>query len=373
MSRLRLYHSLLLLLVLVPAATRAQAGESAVLTGTVVNEETGRPLANVNVFIAGSMMGTASNGAGQFRLEVPLGAHTLYVSHVGFESIQRDTLFHRAGRYRFELELTPVVLQLPEVSVGPDREEDWYDNLEKFERLFIGETANAERCSLLNPEVLRFEDTWWGKLTARAARPLIVENRALGYRIKYFLEDFEYTGGELRFHGEPLFEELAPADSQQAARWRQNRRRAYYGSVEHFLQAAVDGRVKDAGFATYIQPEGREGLWTSTGVPYDPKHLLEASDRANTYRLTVPWMVQVIYTRERETRAYLQWSGKADRPGKSQRSWFELTDGPVLVDRRGETVEPYGLTVYGYFAFERMAEALPKEYRPNRDEMAVER
>ena len=30
----------------------------------------------------------------------------------------------------------------------------------------------------------------------------------------------------------------------------------------------------------------------------------------------------------------------------------------------GEVRDPYGLTVYGYFAFERVADDVPKEYRP---------
>lgn len=108
----------------------------------------------------------------------------------------------------------------------------------------------------------------------------------------------------------------------------------------------------------------------STGAPYDPKHLLEPSDTSDTYRLTVPWTVQAIYTGEEESRAYQEWSGEDGPSGKSQRSWFELTDGPVLVDRRREVAEPYGLTVYGYFSFERIADALPKEYRPEGKSLA---
>jgi len=43
---------------------------------------------------------------------------------------------------------------------------------------------------------------------------------------------------------------------------------------------------------------------------------------------------------------------------------FWLERGPATVDYKGEVVERYGVTVSGYFGFERVADQVPKEYRP---------
>lgn len=44
MSRFRLFGSILVVLLIIPATAPAQSDESAVLTGRVVSEETGRPI-----------------------------------------------------------------------------------------------------------------------------------------------------------------------------------------------------------------------------------------------------------------------------------------------------------------------------------------
>ncbi len=47
-----------------------------------------------------------------------------------------------------------------------------------------------------------------------------------------------------------------------------------------------------------------------------------------------------------------------------QVSYLELEDGAARVDRTGAFVDPYAAIQYGYFAFERLADAVPKNYRP---------
>ena len=97
--------SLVFVLVLWPVAARAQT-EHATLRGIVADDETGTPLAGAHVFIAASMMGTAADDEGRFVLDrVPLGAHRLYVSMLGFEPASRDTLLRQARSYDFEFRL----------------------------------------------------------------------------------------------------------------------------------------------------------------------------------------------------------------------------------------------------------------------------
>ncbi len=364
MTPVRSIPFLLVLGLLAPPAARAQAAY-ATLAGTVIDAETGAPLPGAHVFIAASMMGTATDDAGRFRLDrVPPGAHRLYVSMLGFESAARDTLLRGDRSYTFAFHLAPKVLNVGEVTVTAERDERWKKRLRAFERLFLGESANADSTRILNPEVLDFEGGW-GRLEAWAEAPLVIENRALGYRLRYFLKEFIRSGGTIKYDGEPLFEELEPESRAQAAAWTENRRRAYFGSLRHYLLALLAGRCEEEGFTTYRRFSLDHLAGTQDRFWIDPQKLLRAGPSPTEKELRFAGYVEVLYRREAEEDAYLRWRGaSAWSTPANQRSWMKLTDGPTLVDHTGEVLDPYGVTVYGYFAFERIADLVPKEYRP---------
>ena len=81
------------LLTFVALSALGQAGSRALISGRVVDAETGQPLPGAHVFIASSMIGTVTDTNGQFDLhDVPVGAHRLYVSMLGFEPDFRDIM-----------------------------------------------------------------------------------------------------------------------------------------------------------------------------------------------------------------------------------------------------------------------------------------
>lgn len=139
--------------------------------------------------------------------------------------------------------LNPVIYELPEVFVG-NLDKKWERHLSRFFELFIGMSENADSVKILNPEVLRFETRWWGRFSAEALAPLQIENRALGYRITYYLDEFEHSGTVTKWDGNPLFTEIIPSDSLQAVYWTENRKEAFYGSLRHFILALLHDRVK---------------------------------------------------------------------------------------------------------------------------------
>lgn len=343
----------------------AQPAAHAAVAGLVVDGETGRPLQGVHVFIASSLIGTATDAEGRYRLEaVPPGAHTLYVSMLGYAPARCDTLL-RAGLHTRDFRLAPTPVPLREVVVTAEANRAWRKQLKTFERLFLGESDFAADVRILNPEVLDFEARWWGKFTARASAPLVVENRALGYRVTYHLEEFLSEGASLRYDGEPLFTPLAPADEAEAARWAASRRQAYHGSFRHFMLALLAGRTEAEGFAVYYHADKDDMTRAHRRFPLDPRHLLSAGPTPSETLLTFSGAVEVLYLDEPAGDAFLRWFHGTNRDrGLAQRSWLTLTDGPALVDQHGEPVDPYGITVYGHFAFERLADLLPKEYRP---------
>jgi hypothetical protein len=334
----------------------------------VLDAETSRPLPDTHVFVAQTMNGTVTDSSGRFRLRgVRPGAKRLVVSRVGHVNEAKTFRLAPGRRQVFTIRLRPEVLQSPPVTVSAERDEEWYERLDRFKRLFIGASGHAEKCTLVNPEVLRFEKKWWGKFRARAEKPIVIENRALGYRLTYFLKEFEESGPVVRWDGEPLFEPLPPEDSAQAARWRQNRREAYRGSIRHFLRALLDDQLDEEQFELYRLPRASAFRHTTRADRFptsrdrvlepgpDSTHLLDTHDR-----------LEVVYRGEPESNMYLEWANIRRRgPRDYQTSQIELNDPPIHIDPYGKIVEPYGATLYHYFAFTlRMSNLLPREYEP---------
>ena len=356
----RLY--IIILLTGVPAISLAQPN-TIDITGAVTAANTGLPLQGAHVFIADSQIGTATDTTGHFTLHhVPAGAHRLYVSMVGYAPAWKDTLLRNSQSYTFDFRLESTTIALSEVVVTAQQARRWQRQLIKFARLFLGETPNSDLTTIVNPEVLSFTGKW-GRLNATASAPLIIENKALGYRIQYFLKEFFHYGNTLKYDGEPLYTPLEPADEDEAARWEANRQKAFYGSLRHYLLALLRQRTEEDGFVTYRRRSLDPASDQHFGV--DPTQLLRNGPTPLEKELTFYGFLEVIYTREKEDPAFYRWLRRHQyaRPD-DQRSFLELNSGPTLIDQSGEVIDPYGVTVYGYYAYERIADEVPKEYRP---------
>ncbi|WP_315816906.1 hypothetical protein [Paraflavitalea speifideaquila] len=87
-------------------------------------------------------------------------------------------------------------------------------------------------------------------MIAVADEPLIIENRALGYRIKYQLEDFIYNMSErtLLYVGYTLFEDMAADRNRIPRRWVVARKHAYEGSMMHFMRSLYTNKLDMDGF-----------------------------------------------------------------------------------------------------------------------------
>lgn len=341
---------------------------AAAVTGTVTDAETGAPLPGAHVFIAVSMNGAVTNSDGRYELtRVPLGTHRLYVSMVGYEPQPLDIFLREARIHTYDFKLEPAVVEVGEIEVTGERDERWQRRLAKFIRLFIGETPNAGQTEILNPEVLDFSDVA-GRFTARASETLVIENRALGYRIHYFLKEFVALPMRTMYDGEPLFEEMEASGPEERDRWQRNRSEAFHGSFRHFMLAVLNDRVEEQGFITYHRPVQRNNLSGAPApaqnrFPLDTKEILKAGEDEQERILDFHGFVEIVYTKEVEDQSFLKWQGRRGRP-KYRSSLILLEEGPTVVDLKGDVFDPYGVTFFGYLAFERVADEVPKEYRP---------
>ena len=283
------------------------------------------------------------------------------ITMLGYESAIRDTLVRADQVYELSIFLPTRVVPLKEVVISAREARRWQRRLLKFQRLFLGETDNSAQTTIVNPSVLDFKSRL-GNLSASASAPLIIENRALGYRIQYYLKEFEYFGRTIKYDGDPSYTELEPADSMEAEYWAISRRQAFLGSQRHFLLALIAQRTAEEGFEVWR----RSSLDANAGrFGVDPASLLEPGPTPLEHLLSFHGFLEIVYTGEYEDDAFKRWQRMAEwtRPGP-QRSFMELNHGPTLIDQNGEVIDPYGVVVYGYYAFERIADQAPKDYRP---------
>ena len=356
-----------------PAPSSAQATETVTLTGVVTDAKTGETLPGANVFIATSMIGTTTDVDGKYVLQrVPLGALRLYVSVLGYEPGIRDIFLRSSTARQYDFALTQSVLELGQVTVEGERDRRWQRRFEKFVSQFIGETPNALESTITNQYVLDFNESR-GVFSATASEPIVIENRALGYRVKYFLKDFESDRSRVRYDGEPLFEELEPSSPAEADRWEENRRKAFIGSFRHFLLALLADQVKEQGFVTFgrsvtdgpMSPLGASSTEFGSRFPVDPYSIISDGEDSSQHILNFEGAIEIIFQGELEDPSYREWRMA---PGRSreryQTSWIRLEKGPTIVDYKGDVLDPYGVTFFGYLAFERIADTVPREYRP---------
>ncbi|MBO6574361.1 MAG: carboxypeptidase-like regulatory domain-containing protein [Rhodothermales bacterium] len=347
------------------------------IEGRVTDMASGEGVADVHVFVSGSQAGAVTGPEGRFLLQgVPLGANRIVVSSVGYLSQAHDVVVRRPIRFELDFVLEARVVPLQEIVVTGERDPAWDAQLRRFERAFLGHEEQAEHIRILNPEVLTFRDRD-GRLQATASAPLQIENRALGYHILYFLRVFDHKGRQTRQEGEALFSPLETDDDGEAVRWVEARKAAYLGSSRHFLRALFAGTTREAGFFMYTsetpRPPGQSTPYeVNRAAPFrtpqfalEPAGLTRSGPSARERYLAFDDYVEVVYTRDTETRAYRAWQGLPEPTlDEHQRSWLTLSRDSVLVDMDGSVINPYGVVYYGYMAFERLADVVPKEYRP---------
>jgi len=155
------------------------------------------------------------------------------------------------------VKLSPQTQMLQELVVKPNNR-DWKENYKVFKEKLLGKTPQAKHCEILNPkDVILFKDLEAGKLIGYAAAPIQIENKALGYRIKYHLVLFEYAyiKGRLDSYGVPQFEEMKPTSEGERDKWIENRRDVYVGSITHFFNALLHNQLiaEDFGVARVLK------------------------------------------------------------------------------------------------------------------------
>lgn len=332
------------------------------ILGRVVDSASQQPLNGASVFCPNTTQGTITNGEGYFFLRLPNGGYELAVSYTGYnKKVIRISNVQPHGDTLL-MALSPQDQSLEEVAVVATNEvaNGW----QKYGRFlldhFIGTTPNAAQCFIENPEAFHFYfSKKRNRLKVLSKEDIIVLNYALGYKIHYQLDSFtyDYTTKTSQYTGYPLFEEMDTTEEVKTA-WVKNRAHTYLGSRLHFMRSYYDSTLAEDGFVIEKlsdDPNIKEG--TPIRDPYDSSFY--AMDSSVAY---IDWAgrYRILYRSVWPDPEFLrEFNLPADT--RIQPTVLSVADG-FAIEENGYFYDQNDVINSGYWAWKKLAEALPYDY-----------
>jgi len=316
------------------------------ISGRVVDKDSQAPLPYASVFIERSTLGVATDLKGEFEIEdIPDIGFNLVISYVGYKPKAIPFNYKQQidnVNFVIKLEIDPVALESIQV-VSKSRKRTTYEVrnlLRRFKTAFLGRSDNAKKCKIVNPEVLKFQvlDTL-GNYRVTADDIVFIENKALGYRVGYLLEEFRYENGLKTNIGSAKFQELETKSRKKYNRWEAAREKAYNGSVQHFLNSMINGSTEEEGFGlNLVQYDSVASEYTTPLNPPPIHEILELrkTDKDYLFTLHAKSDVEVTYRGEFEDSSYKKLYRSTSRGGsykytdRKVRASIALTDSQNL-------------------------------------------
>ncbi len=379
------------------------------ISGTVRDDKETIP--GAAIYLSGTKISTITNNEGKFSLaKLPVGNYDVLIQVVGYLPYSQSFTISDKNIY-IDATLKANTVTLKEVVIKPDPNRLGYLNI--FKDYFIGQTPNSRECKILNSEVLLIDyDKQKKVLSVNSNEFLIIENKALGYRIKYLLQNFEYDYRTriVYFAGFPFFEEMKGSKSK-INKWNRMRNTAYYGSSQHFFQSIYQGTSQKEGFLIYkLATIGNKNRQPDSVINANIKRLSAGPKAINMLTFTKDdslnyWLKErskpkamavlnraeiptdtlvktynkdvksinftdelfVMYTKEKETEEYSNsgfYVSRAPNMGNYQVSLINLVEPPILFYKTGSIANPRSFIYKGFWAYEKMGDAVPIEFRP---------
>ncbi|NTS42473.1 carboxypeptidase-like regulatory domain-containing protein [Flavisolibacter sp. BT320] len=338
------------------------------LNGTVKDAETGLPLEGASVFAQNTTRGTLSDKEGAFKLYLERGGYEIVISFTGYLS-RTINLAEVTGDREFTIELQKGDNTLGEVIIKNTNEvaDGWEKHGQFFLANFIGASPNADSCTLLNPEALKFlyykrND----RLKVLATEPLRIENRALGYNMRYELDSFvhHFQTDLNSYRGNCLYLPMEGDANQQAA-WEKARKEAYYGSRLHFLRAYYDSTLVKEGFTVDLFSPSSSTKFSRLRNPYDTAFYYFDDSTANA-ELFFPDKASITYTKKAPEKRYLE-KNKLPLNVPVQISYVDIAE-TILIKPNGYFTDQKSWINQGYWSWRNLADQLPYDYEPPANE-----
>lgn len=351
--------------ILMIVLTLGAAGQEFTVTGKVLDSATRQPLEKASVYCQNTTQGTSTQADGDFRLSLKDGGYNLVITFTGYQT-QLVRIGPSTGS-KLEILMVKEEKNMDEVVVRSSNEvkDGWEKYGAFFKEHFIGASKLAEKCSLQNPQALKFyyykrSD----KLKVLATEPVQILNPELGYTLKFQLDSFMYyyKTNTSSYRGFCFYEEL-PGDDSLKKRWAVNRREAYFGSRLHFLRSYYDSTIKEEGWVldTLDASDDKNHKYVKVLNPYDSSFYAYV-DSTKEVELDYPVQLQVTYMKKGMEEAYRK---KNKLPNiATQTSFLEFRNG-VVIQQNGYYYDQKDLVNQGYWSWKNTGDQVPYDYEPD--------
>jgi hypothetical protein len=351
------------------------------LTGHVINQTNGKPIPDASVFINNTTNGAKAAADGSFTLtNLNPGQYDLIVSALGYERYSKTIVVDKniiAGT----IKLLPKTMMMKEVTIA-GKDPNRARKLRLFKEQFLGTAVFWRECKILNPDILKLIFTDRQQvLTGSTNDFLEIQNDALGYKLKYLLNNFrlDKKAYNMAYEGFVLFEEQQGSAAEKE-RWEKNRREVYYGSPTHFLRTVLAAQV-DADYM--VRPFCIDHLDTikGQGVHIDPltgsyptfnimlrydtlktQSYVHATDKQGMYAIGYPIDIDVFYYKPGV--AHFRDNEGQEFGNRGQVGSIDFIDKDLFFDLNGTILNPTGTSFRYQWGRNRVAELLPIDYRP---------
>jgi hypothetical protein len=387
---------LLLLLVFLPFAAYSQ---TITISGKVTTSVAHEGIGKVNVFLSNSSYGTETLEDGSFRLtDVKPGQYSFVASSLGYQDYTQTILVGK-DPINLTIVLLPKVNQLRGVVIASNA--DWKKNWEEFKKAFIGTSENAKDCVVENPRIVNIVNSNRRHiLEAWSDDFLVVDNKALGYRVKFLIDTFSNNGiaGIISWQGKAVFQDL-PGSTEQKKIWKLRRQQTYYGSSRDFYKSLYSGKMTEEGFVIKrlhreLNPERpQEGLilqkikqfrgnnrdslnfWIGkenlskyyheylSKEPLQPYQIFTNTNRQGLFVISFTECLYVIYTKKHEETDFKDLYRPLDMEN-FETSVLTLMSPYAVFDMNGVISEGAPLNE-GTWSKAKLAELLPYDYSPD--------
>jgi hypothetical protein len=391
---------LITLLIGISSCLVSQESVKPRIFGNIIDAETREPIANANIFVSNSSIGTASDKNGYFELRnLPYGRYEIIASVIGYEMLNAKIGIYNDNRRNLRFEMYKQPIQLPEVIVSAKGSWKRKRNLSRFRKALLGTSQNGKNSYITNEEVIRFNEDVFGYFIAYADEPIKIVNNSLGYDIHYVLEDFELSGGYVKYTGYPHFIEKIATTYHDSVDWFDNRIDTYLGSFRHFLTTICENFELTSGDTTKrpIVFKWGDAIRHSVKVTYGDITLIEEqgfyilqidSLKNIRKRATDLYEVKPISVGNRQlvntncfltetnnpNEMYLQFDGSLEvtyskdlfpfgnRDDSKGTSWIKIIGDSTILDKHGRYFDIYAIKTIGLWSKERVADMLPFDY-----------
>jgi len=307
-----------------------------VIKGTIYDKNTKSVIYSAAVYFNGTATGTLSDQNGGFQIDISkYRSMPLTISAIGYYSATLNKLSIEKPLLVY---LDPKLFELNEVVVKEkSHARERRENLTIFRNEFLGTTGNSFSCAISNEDDIRFiYDSDDDTIKAFAIKPILIDNKALGYKITYYLDKFEYykQSSSFFFNGNIVFNIDSTKDESKAKLYERKRKNAYVGSRMHFFRTLWINDLNSAGFI----------VKNSANEPVGYKQIVFQKDSHTKYLRCHGGMGISYYT-------------------KQPTSFIVFLKEDIYFDANGY-FDATGISWEGEMARQRIADLLPFEYSP---------